>query len=112
MALFALFLVLLALPTESSTAAAQRPALRVLTREPLAVRGTGFRPAEKVRLTALGGIKRRVGQTTADQRGTFKASFRLGADRTSNLVVAAVGSLGSRAHVAVRSRGSGPPPRK
>jgi hypothetical protein len=93
----------------SSTAT---PALRVLTREPLAVRGTGFRPAEKVRVTALGSIKRLVRQTTADERGAFKASFRLGADRTSHLVVAAVGSHGSRATVTVKPRYIGPPPRE
>ena len=98
--------------TQSSTAAAQKPALRVLTREPLAVRGTGFRPAEKVRVFALGSIKRLVRQTTADTRGTFKASFRLGADRTSHLVIAAVGSEGSRATVTVRRRYIGPPPRE
>ena len=99
--------------TQSVTASSARtPALRVMTREPLAVRGTGFRPAEKVRITALGSIKRLVRQTTADERGTFKASFRLGADRTSHLVVAAVGSQGSRAFVSVKRRLSGPPPRE
>jgi hypothetical protein len=91
---------------------APKPTLRVVTREPLVVRGTGFRPAEKVRVFALGSLKRLVRQTTTDARGTFKASFRLGADRTSHLVVAAVGSQGSRATVAVKRRYIGPPPRE
>jgi hypothetical protein len=96
----------------ASTSSVEKPALRLLTREPVAVRGTGFRPSEKVRIIALGSIKRVARQTTADARGTFKASFRLGADRTSNLVIAALGSEGSRATLAVRRRHSGPPPRE
>ena len=98
--------------TQSSTVSAQKAALRVLTREPLTVRGRGFRPAEKVRVFALGSIKRLVRQTTADARGTFKASLRLGADHTSHLVIAAVGSEGSRATVTVSRRYIGPPPRE
>ena len=95
-----------------SAPSARTPGLRVMVREPLTVRGDAFKPGERVRLVALGSIKRLTRQTTADARGTFKASFRLDADRSSHLVVAAVGSQGSRAFVEVLRRPSNPPPRE
>lgn len=109
---FAQFSNVHCLEPQSTPSAKPKPALRVLTREPLAVRGSGFRPSEQVRLIALGSLKRVVRQTTADERGILKASFRLGADRSAHLVVSAVGSQGSRAFVTVMRRPSDPPPRQ
>jgi hypothetical protein len=95
----------------SDSAAEAKPSLRLVAEDPIAVGGRGFRPGERVRLVALGSLQRVSVTNEADERGTFKASFPpLGADRCSPLVVAAIGSQGSRASVKVTRRPC-PPPR-
>lgn len=101
----------------SDSAAEATPSLRLVAKDPVAVGGRGFRSGERVRLVALGSLQRVSVTTHADETGTFKASFPpLGADRCSPLVVAAIGSQGSRASVNVMRRPCTPlrvpPPRR
>jgi hypothetical protein len=94
----------------SDSATEATPSLRLVAKEPIAVAGRGFRSGERVRLVALGSLKRVSVTTEANERGTFKVSFPpLGADRCSPLVVAAIGSQGSRASVKVLRRPCQPP---
>ena len=60
-----------------ATHAAVGPKLRLVSQQPLVVRGEGFRPAERVIVTALTatGPKRVVVRATA--KGRFGATFRL-----------------------------------
>jgi hypothetical protein len=96
-------------PGATTQSAARKPTLRLVGYEPLIVRGDAFRPGERVRLFALGSLKHLNRTTTASASGAFKASFKLGSDRCSPLVVAAVGSLGSRASARVQHRPCKPP---
>jgi hypothetical protein len=109
-ALLLLVLVIVRLVT-AETAAERGPVLRLIPNQPAAVRGQGFRPGERVHLFALASLKRVSLTSVADERGTFKAAFRdLGAEGCSQLVIAAVGSEGSRASVKLGRRPC-PPPR-
>ena len=86
-----------------------KPTLRVVSKNPVAVRGHAFQPRESVRLIALGSLKRVTVRTTADERGEFKAGFTTPTEGCTLLVVAAVGSEGSRASVKVPRRPCTPP---
>jgi hypothetical protein len=89
----------------------QKAELRLLQTKPLALRGTGFRPGESVRVTLLASIKRTSRRATAGPNGSFKVSFPRGAAEGCSLQIAhAVGSEGSRASVRV-GRAPCPPPR-
>jgi hypothetical protein len=61
---------------------------------PLTVAGRGFKPKERVRLTANG--RRKL--VTAGRRGTFEVTFPA-ANTCNGVFVVAVGSKGSRASV-------------
>ena len=107
-----LIVLILALVTVlgKDVAVEPKPTLRLVSIDPVTVRGQAFEPRERVRLVALGSLQRVSVRTTTDERGTFKTSFPpLGADRCSPLVVAAVGSRGSRASVKVLRRPCQPP---
>jgi hypothetical protein len=71
-----------------------RAKVRIVTMSPLAVRGTGFKPHERVRVTASPGGTRRV-RARAD--GSFRVAFSMPADRCSGLSVSAVGARGDHA---------------
>ncbi len=59
------------------------------------MKGTGFRPGEKVRLSAKG-LRSGAATTTADGAGEFEATLR-GLKSCDSVNVYAVGSSGSRA---------------
>jgi hypothetical protein len=78
------------------------PTLRVVDLAPLTVRGTGFVPAEKVRLALRPGRPRAVVRTvSAGPSGSFRAGFGLAAVEPCRgaVVITATGSRGSRASV-------------
>jgi hypothetical protein len=80
-------------PSGSKTTAT-RPALLAVQQQPLTVKGTGFQPAEKVRLAAKG-LESSYASATADDSGTFEARFH-GVDGCDSITVSAIGSKGSR----------------
>jgi hypothetical protein len=84
-------------PSAGSTAstAAARPQLVPVQQQPLRVKGTGFRPGEKVRLSAKG-VRSSAATATADTAGEFEATLR-GLKSCDSVNVYAVGSSGSRA---------------
>jgi hypothetical protein len=85
--------------------------LRVLDQEPLVVRGQGFRPGERVTVTALTGLGPRVVRTTA-VGGGFKVEIRLTAQPCATAyAVRARGNRGSEALRTLGSRFCVPPPR-
>jgi hypothetical protein len=79
--------------------------LTLVKAKPLALRGTGFRPHESVRVTLLASIKRTVRRAEAGADGSFKVGFPPAADGCSLVIAHAVGSKGSRASVRI----GGPP---
>jgi hypothetical protein len=95
-------------PARSATT----PKLRLVSPQPLVVRGEGFRPAERVVVTALtlSGPKRVVVLATAT--GRFGATFRLASQPCGRaFAVRAVGTRGSRAILNFHSSPCVPPPR-
>jgi hypothetical protein len=73
----------------SSTAA-----LRLADTTPLTVRGSGFQPAERVRLEL--GSSGATTRARASVRGSFRASFDVPVTRCDRVRVVAIGSKGSR----------------
>ena len=92
-------LVLAGTPAGASVAtSADEPALRVRDLAPLRVRGLGFKPRERIRLTiSVDGEKRRRG-VRATSAGRFAVTFRtVFIDRcNATLYLKAVGAGGSR----------------
>jgi hypothetical protein len=79
------------------TFASSAPQLRIVSSEPVAVVGVGFRPHEKVRLLITPGPATRT--VRAGQRGRFRATIRLVVPRCGSFVVQAIGNRGSRAMI-------------
>ena len=101
-------IVAVAVPTSH---AASTPRLRLVSQEPLVVRGEWFHPTERVLVTALTmiGPKRLAVRATA--KGRFTATFRLANQPCGDAVaIRALGARGSRAWVDVPSRPCVPPP--
>ena len=104
MALFVLLAILLGLPAMtltadgSSTASVTKPtsraSLRIISIEPVAVAGRGFKPRERVRVSADGWRK----AVTVSARGGFKVVFPE-ANVCNGFAAVARGSAGSRATV-------------
>lgn len=99
-------------PTVATSGVIARPALEIVDRQPLVVRGKGFRPGERVTVTALTGLGPRVVRTTA-RGGTFRVTFRLPDQPCAAArLIRARGSLGSTAQLRLApSRACVPPPR-
>jgi hypothetical protein len=72
--------------------AATKASLRVTDQAPMAIRGTGFRSRERVRVSAAG----RQWHPKATSRGAFVLTLR-GANPCKIVRIVAVGSNGSRA---------------
>lgn len=106
----ALTATLAASASAAESAVDRKAQLSVLKTKPLALRGTGFRPNEAVRITLLASIKRTVRRTTAGPTGSFKVSFSRAGEGCSLVIAHAVGAQGSRASVRV-GRAPCPPPR-
>jgi hypothetical protein len=96
----------------ASAAGAAQPRLRLVDRQPLVVRGDGFRPGEQITLVAATGLGPRMIRTTS-RNGSFRATFRL-ADQPCAAAFA-VRARGDRGSVAIlrmaESRPCVPPPR-
>lgn len=94
----AALLVALALPLLAS--AATLPRLQI-AEKPFVVRGTGFQPRERIKLTlnAGGSFVRTI---LASSRGSFAVRFvRASSDKCNGYSASALGSNGSRASVRV-----------
>jgi hypothetical protein len=93
-------LLLLAAPlaasaSGSSERAGRSPSIRLVSQQPLVVRGRHFRSSERVRVVVLAS-SRRVRRVTATGTGTFTATFRkVRFVRCTGLDVRAIGSKGS-----------------
>jgi hypothetical protein len=91
-AIFAVGLVL----AGTALAAPNGPRLQTLDRSPVVVRGTSFRPAERVTVVLdAGGTWRRTATADSDGRFTVRFAVRLGA--CDDFRLQAFGSKGSRA---------------
>lgn len=76
--------------------ASGQPTLRLVVRAPATIRGTGFAPHERVRLTLAAAFPTRLLVRTGGT-GSFLARFEgVGLDRCSSYRVVAVGSRGER----------------
>jgi hypothetical protein len=71
-----------------------RPTLAPTGQAPLTVTGTNFRPHEEVALAAKG-LQSATATATADESGSFTASFH-GLKACDSITVTATGSKGSR----------------
>jgi hypothetical protein len=94
-------------PTQAGTTAK----LRLVSERPLVVRGSGFRPAERVVVTALTATEPKRVVVRASGTGRFGATFRLPNQPCGKaFAVRAVGGTGRIATVAVPSPPCVPPP--
>jgi hypothetical protein len=80
--------------TETTAAHAQ---ISPVQQQPLMIKGTGFRPGEKVTLSAKG-LRSSHASARADDSGEFEATFH-GLKNCDSVTVTAVGSNGSRAEL-------------
>ena len=95
-------------PTAQATTA---PKLRLVSPQPLVVRGEGFLPRERVAVTAITMIGPRRVVARASVRGRFVATLGLVSQPCGDAVaVRALGARGSAAWVDVPSRPCVPPP--
>jgi len=72
------------------------PALRVVGTSPFTVRGTFFKPGERVTVTMVAG-KRLTARASANARGIFTVKFKVPVTRCTKYSLKATGALGSRA---------------
>jgi hypothetical protein len=87
----------------------QRATLKLSAGIPLTLRGTHFRPNERVRVT-LAGELRRTKRVTAGRAGGFVVRFEAAYDRCSGAIASAVGARGSRATLKLPPLGCPVPP--
>jgi len=91
--------------------AAATPKLRLITAQPLVVRGESFQPHEGVTVTALTPSRSHRVLIRASSAGRFKASFRSVVRLCgSSVALRALGSLGSRATLRLPGVPCIPPP--
>lgn len=92
----ALLLFLAIAATASAQAAlSATPRILLVERAPLVVRGTGFRPGERVRVLLLAG-SRVSAVTRVSQAGTFVVRFERSVGRCTRFSLLASGSSGTR----------------
>jgi hypothetical protein len=72
--------VVLLSPAAALPASAKAPALRMVDRSPLTVLGTGFKPRERVVVTALGGDVPARKKVIASRAGRFRAKLNIAFD--------------------------------
>ena len=96
----AIAIALLAILLPLAASAAGRAGLRITDRSPLAVRGTGFRPLERVTVTAFEPQGSLVRRAVATRAGAFTVRFAASSDWCNGVrEIRAVGRAGSRAVV-------------
>src|SRR3954451_24294927 len=81
--------------------ASAKPALRVASRGPLVVAGTGFRPVERVVVTEMTGYGPRR-HTAVAAEGRFRVTLSSAKGCGAAYAVRAVGNAGSRASLVFR----------
>ena len=97
---FAVLLALLVVAVPSVAAATQaQPRLRISDRSPLVVRGSGFAPGERVRVT-VSGPRRLTKTVTAVRTGAILARWALPAGDKESCAALAVRAVGTRGSVA------------
>ena len=96
---FALLGVLIA-PLTPAASQSTRPALRVLDKAPLILSGTGFKPAERVKVTVVTQPAQLVRRASASRFGTFRVQFDTMVDPCYGARAArVVGTRGSKASI-------------
>jgi len=102
-----LILALAALLVPVAAPASTAPRLRIVVDSPLVVQGTGFKPGERVKVTAFGQQGSLVRRIVATRAGTFGARFATSAADWCNDVreIRAAGLRGSKAEVWVKPAG-------
>lgn len=91
----------------ASAGAATKPGLRLVSRTPIAVAGTGFKAHEHLAVVvSVHGQAARVARVVAAATGSFKASFRgLRAPRCSAVVVIATRASGAKVRLVLAAPG-------
>jgi hypothetical protein len=87
--------------------------LAIVSSDPLVVRGTGFRPAERVKLlVTAAGLRGTGGAARASRAGSFAVRLLVAASPREAVVVQAFGTRGTfaTAQISVTTRTLGPPP--
>jgi hypothetical protein len=87
--------------TVASGSFSGRPALRLVDRSPVVVRGTGFEAAEHVSVSLSVGT-RSVRRAQATETGTLVVRFGVSLGRCARYSIQAFGSAGSRARLLSR----------
>ncbi len=98
--MFAAILAAAVMAPAASAAMQATPRLGVST-DPFVVRGTGFKPGERVKVTLVTGGGYFVHTAFALRRGTFAVRFARAAESCAGYVATARGNEGSRASVKV-----------
>jgi hypothetical protein len=91
-------------PPTGETWTAASPALRLLSRHPVTIRGRSFHPGERVRLrlNVPSTGTRRLKTGSAGATGTFTVAFRgLAVGKCTAFSVTAIGATGSRASLKI-----------
>jgi hypothetical protein len=87
----------------AATVASAKASLELVSVDPLRVAGAGFKPYERVRVTAWVDGTRTTAQARAGRRGAFQLRIAgsTGGPCRSSAILVAVGSRGSRTTVAL-----------
>jgi hypothetical protein len=92
-------------PGVTSASLTKAPAIRIVDRIPLTVLGTGFRPRERVVVTALGDAAPARIRVIASRAGRFRAKLNIAFDPcTGPEVIRAAGVKGSVAQLKLSLR--------
>jgi hypothetical protein len=86
----------LAITGSDSSNQPRRGKLAQIRDQPLTLRGSGFVPGEKVRVSAATSGAKETRTLTADKSGSFTVSFSGGLNGCNGLKVSAVGNKGTR----------------
>jgi hypothetical protein len=110
MGLAAIVIALVCASAALSSPTRTKPQLRILDASPVTLKGTHFRPRERVRITATAAdTQTKTARTSA--AGSFTAQFPdLVVNRCSGLAVQALGARGDRASTKVLQQPDCPPP--
>jgi len=95
--------LIVAYSTTAATVTAARASLEIRSVDPLRVAGTGFRPYERLRVTAWMDGSRTTARARAGRRGAFQLRIAGAASGPcrSSVTVAVIGNRGSRTTVAL-----------
>ena len=82
--------------TDTSSDQARRGKLTQIGEQPLRLRGTGFLPGEKVRVSAAARGGKETRTVIANSSGAFTLSFSADLDTCDGVTISAVGTKGTR----------------